>query len=195
MPQTLHAAGPVCARAPRASLRCGRRASAAPLPSSAARRAPLAGAAALPRRAALATTAMAARSARPIAAAAMSQVAASSAPSSSDLLIVGPGVLGSMVGALWLQVRGLLSLLRRATAADSSHAQAFPGARVVGQTNTTSSHDRLRAAGITPRTKADAASGGRFAHVIFCAPPSGSSDYAAEARPPAPWYPRAGIAR
>jgi hypothetical protein len=53
----------------------------------------------------------------------------------------------------------------------------------VGQTNTTSSHERLRAAGIAPRTKAEAGSGGRFAHVIFCAPPSGSSDYAAEARP------------
>ena len=39
-----------------------------------------------------------------------------------DLLVVGPGVLGSFVGRLWLE--------------------AFPGSTVVGQTNTTSSHDR-----------------------------------------------------
>jgi hypothetical protein len=55
---------------------------------------------------------------------------------------------------------------------------------VVGQTNTTASHERLRAAGIAPRTKADAASSPeRFPHVIFCAPPSGSTDYAGEVRP------------
>ncbi len=60
--------------------------------------------------------------------------------------------------------------------------QAFPGARVVGQTNSEASHERLRGLGITPRTKAGA-DASRFAHVIFCAPPSGSTDYAAEARP------------
>lgn len=42
--------------------------------------------------------------------------------SGRDLLIVGPGVLGSYVGRLWLE--------------------AFPGSTVVGQTNTISSHDR-----------------------------------------------------
>ena len=59
--------------------------------------------------------------------------------------------------------------------------KAFPGARVVGQTNTAASHERLRTLGITPRTKADAAPE-RFSHVIFCAPPSGSDNYPAEAR-------------
>ena len=43
-------------------------------------------------------------------------------PSSHDLLVVGPGVLGSLVGKLWLE----------------SH----PGATVIGQTNTTTSHDQ-----------------------------------------------------
>ena len=42
--------------------------------------------------------------------------------SGQDLLVVGPGVLGSYVGRLWLE--------------------AFPGGTVVGQTNTTSSHER-----------------------------------------------------
>ncbi len=62
--------------------------------------------------------------------------------------------------------------------------QAFPGARVVGQSNTAASHDRLRGLGITPRTKAEAKKGDRFSHVLFCAPPSGSTDYAGEARAP-----------
>lgn len=43
-------------------------------------------------------------------------------PSSHDLLIVGPGVLGSYLGKLWLD--------------------EHPGATVVGQTNSTTSHDR-----------------------------------------------------
>ncbi len=42
--------------------------------------------------------------------------------SGQDLLVVGPGVLGSYVGRLWLE--------------------AFPGSTVTGQTNTTSSHER-----------------------------------------------------
>lgn len=43
-------------------------------------------------------------------------------PSSHDLLVVGPGVLGSYLGKLWLD--------------------EHPGATVVGQTNSTTSHDR-----------------------------------------------------
>lgn len=43
-------------------------------------------------------------------------------PSSYDLLVVGPGVLGSFVGKLWLK--------------------DHPGVTVVGQTNTTNSHDK-----------------------------------------------------
>lgn len=76
-----------------------------------------------------------------------------------DLLIVGPGVLGSMVAELWLQ--------------------RFPKARVVGQTNTERSHGRLRAMGLEPRTKFQG-DGTAFPYVIFCAPPSGSDDYPKE---------------
>ena len=43
-------------------------------------------------------------------------------PGGSDLLIVGPGVLGSYVGTLW--------------------QQQHPEATVIGQTNSTSNHDR-----------------------------------------------------
>jgi hypothetical protein len=42
--------------------------------------------------------------------------------SAHDLLIVGPGVLGSYLGVLW--------------------KEAFPGCTVTAQTNTTNSHDR-----------------------------------------------------
>lgn len=78
---------------------------------------------------------------------------------SSDLLVVGPGVLGSQVGSKWLQAK--------------------PGARVVGQTNTDRSHSALKQLGIEARTK-DQATDEQFANVIFCAPPSGSDDYQAE---------------
>jgi hypothetical protein len=47
---------------------------------------------------------------------------AAAGASSSDLLIVGPGVLGSYAGKLW--------------------RESFPGVTVVAQTNTTASHDR-----------------------------------------------------
>jgi hypothetical protein len=98
----LHAAAPACARAPRASARSARRSVAAPQPCAARRT--LAGAgAALPRRTALASSAVATVASAMRASAAA--VGAASAPSSSALLIVGPGVLGSMVAALWLQAR------------------------------------------------------------------------------------------
>jgi len=42
--------------------------------------------------------------------------------SSQDLLIVGPGVLGSYLGVLW--------------------KEAFPGSTVTAQTNTENSHQR-----------------------------------------------------
>jgi hypothetical protein len=44
------------------------------------------------------------------------------APSSNDLLVVGPGVLGSYLGKLWLE--------------------QYPDAAVVGQTNSDANHDR-----------------------------------------------------
>ena len=43
-------------------------------------------------------------------------------PSGQDLLVVGPGVLGSYVGILW--------------------QQQHPSATVIGQTNSTTNHDR-----------------------------------------------------
>ena len=45
-------------------------------------------------------------------------------PSGQDLLIVGPGVLGSYVGMLW--------------------QQQYSSANVVGQTNSTTNHNRSR---------------------------------------------------
>jgi hypothetical protein len=41
---------------------------------------------------------------------------------------------------------------------------------------------RLQRLGITPRTREDAAAGGRFPFVVFAAPPSGSADYVGEIR-------------
>lgn len=81
------------------------------------------------------------------------------AVSKSDLLIVGPGVLGSLIGSQWLETH--------------------EGARVVGQTNTDRSHESLKALGIVPRLKADSGTK-QFTNVIFCAPPSGSEDYTGE---------------
>ena len=101
-------------------------------------------------------------------------------PSGHDLLVVGPGVLGSYVGILW--------------------QQQHPSATVVGQTNSTANHDRycrmktasstniiahnliacrLQQMHIQSRTK-DSASSRKFPYVLFSAPPSGSTDYPAE---------------
>ncbi|CAL54696.1 NAD(P)-binding domain [Ostreococcus tauri] len=81
-----------------------------------------------------------------------------------DLLIVGPGVLGSRIARVWLE--------------------KYPGAVVVGQTNTTNAHAGLTSIGVSPRTKDfddDEPSANRmFPYVIFSAPPSGSDDYAGE---------------
>ncbi|BDA51136.1 hypothetical protein COCOBI_18-0110 [Coccomyxa sp. Obi] len=87
--------------------------------------------------------------------------AADSSTASKDLLIVGPGVLGSYLGKLWLE--------------------RFPSAKVVGQTNSDASHDRLRSLNIQPRTK-DEAGSEKFPFVVFSAPPSGSTDYVAEVK-------------
>jgi nucleoside-diphosphate-sugar epimerase len=152
------------------------RASVATPPARAARLStPAARAPQLPRCAAAAATASAAagpapRPARRAAAASTASSASASAASPSApapgerLLVVGPGVLGSYLAKLWL-------------------AAAGPGT-VVGQTNTEAAHARLAALGVAPRTKAAAAAGGggRFANVAFCAPPSGSEDYAGEVR-------------
>ncbi|GMH45424.1 hypothetical protein BSKO_13381 [Bryopsis sp. KO-2023] len=68
------------------------------------------------------------------------------------LLIVGPGVLGTYLGKLWLD----------------------DGGEVIGQSNTVTNHGRLKNLGITPRTNEE--SSGSFSYVAFCAPPSGSQD-------------------
>jgi len=86
---------------------------------------------------------------------------ASAAVTEGELLIVGPGVLGRLVGRLWLE--------------------EAPGRAVCAQTVTPASHTELAALGFSARTRADAAAAARrFDHVVFCAPPSGSVDYAAE---------------
>ncbi|KAG1672215.1 hypothetical protein FOA52_002916 [Chlamydomonas sp. UWO 241] len=82
-----------------------------------------------------------------------------STPSSQDLLVVGPGVLGGYLGKLW--------------------KEAHPGATVVGMTNTTTSHGRLKELGLEPATR-DTLPARKFPYVAFCAPPSGSQDYPAD---------------
>lgn len=81
------------------------------------------------------------------------------AATNDNLLIVGPGVLGSCLGKLW--------------------KDKIPDSRVVGQTLSTTSHERLKKLGIEPRTAAQAG-GDKFSYVCFSAPPSGSEDYAKE---------------
>jgi nucleoside-diphosphate-sugar epimerase len=74
----------------------------------------------------------------------------------NDLLIVGPGVLGKRVAALW--------------------HEEHPDASIVGETRTTSSHAGLRAAGIIP-TVFPTDPEMLFSQVVFCAPPTGNVDY------------------
>ncbi|XP_021718218.1 uncharacterized protein LOC110685971 isoform X1 [Chenopodium quinoa] len=77
----------------------------------------------------------------------------------SDLLIVGPGVLGRLVAQQW--------------------SQNFPGCQIYGKTATTDNHDELINIGITPSVK-EAMLPCQFPYVIFCAPPSKSPDYAGD---------------
>ncbi|KAG9139136.1 hypothetical protein Leryth_019115 [Lithospermum erythrorhizon] len=78
-----------------------------------------------------------------------------------DLLIVGPGVLGRLVAEKW--------------------RQDHPGCQIVGQTVTTDHHDELIKMGINPLLKGSQVAG-KFPYVIFCAPPSRSSDYPGDVR-------------
>ncbi|KAG2493226.1 hypothetical protein HYH03_008642 [Edaphochlamys debaryana] len=101
------------------------------------------------------------------AAAAPGQAAARVAgqPANLDLLVVGPGVLGSVLGKDWLG--------------------SVEGSSATGLTNTDKSHDRLRAMGLHPATRSslEATHGGkRYSFVAFCAPPSGSADYVADVK-------------
>ncbi|KAK4384377.1 hypothetical protein Sango_3066800 [Sesamum angolense] len=79
----------------------------------------------------------------------------------SDLLIVGPGVLGRIVAEIW--------------------RKEHPGSQVYGQTLTTDHHDELIKLGISPCLKGTQVTH-KFPYVIFCAPPSRNSDYPGEVR-------------
>ncbi|XP_038875886.1 uncharacterized protein LOC120068246 [Benincasa hispida] len=78
-----------------------------------------------------------------------------------DLLIIGPGVLGRLVAQKW--------------------REEHPGCEVHGQTFTVDHHDELIQLGIQPSLKGGDATR-RFPYVIFCAPPSRSSDYPGDVR-------------
>lgn len=95
---------------------------------------------------------------KPVSRAIMASSEPNPASQSADLLIVGGGgVLGSKLGSLWLE--------------------AHPSATVVGQTNTENNHSSMRALGISPRVGPTSE---KYANVVFCAPPSGSADYAGD---------------
>eukprot|EP00913_Durusdinium_trenchii_P029950 g28066.t1 len=76
-----------------------------------------------------------------------------------DLLVVGAGVLGRRVAKLW--------------------RQEMPQAKVVAATLTEAHHGELREEGLEPILASDLDKSRRFAQVVFCAPPSRSSDYGA----------------
>ncbi|KAK8956455.1 hypothetical protein KSP40_PGU009881 [Platanthera guangdongensis] len=78
----------------------------------------------------------------------------------SCLLIVGPGVLGKLVGEKW--------------------QQDYPGCHIVGQTMTTDHHDELVKLGINPSLKGK--SDRKCPNIIFCAPPSRTADYFGDIR-------------
>ncbi|OAE27522.1 hypothetical protein AXG93_3857s1200 [Marchantia polymorpha subsp. ruderalis] len=105
-------------------------------------------------------------------------------PSKVDLLVVGPGVLGSLVAQQWFKhvLAGFGPKSAEHKYLPVSPNQVNEGeCNVVGQTNSTNRHEELRSLGIIPVAK-DASKGEKFPNVIFCAPPSGSADYAAEVR-------------
>ncbi|GAB2266215.1 hypothetical protein Dimus_001236 [Dionaea muscipula] len=85
----------------------------------------------------------------------------SGAVGKSDLLIVGPGVLGSLVAQKWREEN--------------------PGCQIHGQTATVDHHDELRQIGINPSLKGTKFSQ-EFPYVIFCAPPYRSPDYPGDIR-------------
>ncbi|XP_059648939.1 uncharacterized protein LOC132294922 isoform X2 [Cornus florida] len=79
----------------------------------------------------------------------------------NDLMIVGPGVLGRLVAEKW--------------------REEHPGCQILGQTFTTDHHDELIKVGINPSLKGTQVNH-KFPYVIFCAPPSRTSDYPGEVR-------------
>ncbi|KAJ1625467.1 hypothetical protein T492DRAFT_1039451 [Pavlovales sp. CCMP2436] len=81
--------------------------------------------------------------------------------SPNDLLIIGTGTLGTLAARQWLD--------------------AYPDARVVGETRSTKRHDELRAAGVEVRTKGSAQSD-VFPNVLICFSPGVNLDFPAEVR-------------
>lgn len=59
--------------------------------------------------------------------------------------------------------------------------QEHPGCQVYGQTVTTDHHDELIKMGINPSLKGTKATR-QYPYVIFCAPPSRTSDYPGDVR-------------
>ncbi|KAL3505786.1 hypothetical protein ACH5RR_031168 [Cinchona calisaya] len=79
----------------------------------------------------------------------------------NDLMIVGPGVLGRLVAEKW--------------------REEHPGCQIVGQTVTSDHHAELIEMGIKPLVKETKLTH-KFPYVIFCAPPSRTSDYPGDVR-------------
>ncbi|XP_021807766.1 uncharacterized protein LOC110751586 isoform X2 [Prunus avium] len=79
----------------------------------------------------------------------------------NDLLIVGPGVLGRLVAQKW--------------------REEHPGCEIHGQTMTVDHHEELSKVGINPCLKGTKTTH-KFPYVIFCAPPSRTSDYPGDVR-------------
>lgn len=59
--------------------------------------------------------------------------------------------------------------------------QEHPGCQIFGQTVTTDHHDELIKMGINPSLKGNEVMN-QFPYVIFCAPPSRTSDYPGDVR-------------
>ncbi|CAN1283918.1 hypothetical protein LINPERPRIM_LOCUS18486 [Linum perenne] len=81
--------------------------------------------------------------------------------SATDLLIVGPGVLGRLVAEKW--------------------REEHPNCQIAGQTMTDDHHEELVKLGINPYLRG-AESSQRYPYVIFCAPPSRTPDYPNDVR-------------
>ncbi|GIL64354.1 hypothetical protein Vafri_18326 [Volvox africanus] len=96
------------------------------------------------------------------AASSTSPSAAAGSPANLDLLVVGPGVLGSVLAKNWIET--------------------VPGSTATGLTNSDRSHGRLRAMGLTPATRQSLPANRKWSFVAFSAPPSGSDDYVADVK-------------
>lgn len=89
------------------------------------------------------------------------EAASSGRVGANDLLIVGPGVLGRLVAQKW--------------------REEHPGCEIHGQTMTVDHHEELSKVGINPCLKGTKTTH-KFPYVIFCAPPSRTSDYPGDVR-------------